>query len=284
MKVLIKSKKNYQKSNGKINMLGIKLLVISSLIMLILPWHSVASAEQLIVNDNHSSYLSSTGVLHVVGEIVNDLTKTVKNVQITAKFYDSDNNTIATVSTYSMLNIILPGEKSPFEILLSDQTKVNQVSNYSLAVSDYSKPIDVLPQNLRVISHAFYISPAQYFNTHGKILNEGPSKSTYTIVTATFYGEKGEIVGASYGYSDPSTIISGKEAQFALVLRDVDQSKKVRDYKLQVQSNESTMIPEFPLVVVPLFIAMLASIMIIRRMMHMPTIINNKAIDLTSTA
>ncbi len=258
-------KKEIKRQLEKIILDNIKLIFVLSLIALILPCYSVEAAEQVIVNDNHSSYISSTGVFHVVGEIVNNLSKTVKNVQITAKFYDTNNNTVTTVSTYSMLNIILPGEKSPFEIILSDPKKVNEVNSYRLTLTDYDESIDVLPQNLRIISHEYYISPAGYFNTHGKILNEGPSKCTYAIVTATFYSEKGKIVGVAHGFTDPSTIISGKEAQFILVLRDEDQRRKVSDYVLQAQSNESTMIPEFPLVIIPLFIAILTSTMMIRK-------------------
>jgi len=276
MRTCIKSRKNKQKPNRKNIAYSVKVIISISLMILISSYQSVDAAEQVIINDNHSSYISSTGVFHVVGEIVNNLGKPVKNIQITAKFYDSNNNTIKTVSTYSMLNIILPGEKSPFEILLSDPKKVNEINNYSLTVSDYDKSMDVLQHNLRIISHEHYISPAGYFNTHGKILNEGPSKCTFTVVTAIFYGENGKIVGTARGYTDPSTIISGKEAQFILVLRDEDQRRKVREYVLQVQSNESIMIPEFPIVIIPLFIVLLASIIIIRRKMiqfpvHTPT-------------
>lgn len=279
----IENKKRVCYLNKRVFAIGTTLAAMSLVAIAILSV-TVNAAGQVIIAESHSSYISSNGILHVVGEVNNNLDSTVKNVQITATFFDSTNNIIATVATQSMLNIILPGEKSPFEILLSDQTKINQVNNYSLIVSNYGKPIDILSQNLRIISDNSYISKSEYYNIHGKILNEGPSKSTYTIVTATCYDTNGKVVGVTNGFTDPAIVISGRETQFNIIVRDSEQSKKVSSYALQVQSNEAVMIPEFPLVVIPLFTAILASIIILqRKTMLIPVMHANTSINLIST-
>jgi hypothetical protein len=279
----IENKKRVSYLNKRVFAVGTTLAVMSLITIAILSV-TVNAAGQVIIAESHSSYISSNGILHVVGEVNNNLDSAVKNVQITATFFDSTNNIIATVATQSMLNIILPGEKSPFEILLSDQSTVNKVNSYDLVVSSYSKPIDILPQNLRIISNNSYISKSEYYNIHGKILNEGPSRCTYTMIAATCYDTNGKVVGTTQGFTDPATIISGREAQFNIIIRDSEQSKKVSSYALQVQSNEAVMIPEFPLVVIPLFTAILASITILqRKTVVIPVMHAIRAVNLTST-
>jgi hypothetical protein len=253
---------NYLKE--RVFTVGSTLAAISLLVIIILSG-TVYAAGQVVIADNHSSYISSTGTLHVVGEVKNELESTIKNVQIRATFYDSNNQIVTVVATSCMLDIILPGEKSPFEILLSDQTNINKINSYDLLVSNHGKSFDILPQNLRIISDNFYYSKSEYYNIHGKILNEGPSKSTNTVVTATCYDTNGKVVGATHGFTDPATVISGREAQFNIIIPDSEQSKKISSYVLQVQSNEAIMIPEFPLTVIPLFTAILVSIIIFQR-------------------
>jgi len=278
-----KNKKRVSYLNKRVFAIGITLAAMSLVTIAILSV-AVNAAGQVIIAESHSSYISSNGILHVVGEVNNNLDNTVKNVQIKATFFDSTNNIIATVATQAMLNIILPGEKSPFEILLSDQTLINKVNSYNLVVSSYNKPIDILPQNLRIISDNSYFSKSEYFNIHGKILNEGPSRSTYTMITAICYDTNGTVVATTQGFTNPATVISGRETQFNIIVLDSEQSKKVSSYALQVQSNEAVMIPEFPFVVIPLFTAILASIIILqRKTMLIPVMHTNTSINLIST-
>ena len=55
-------------------------------------------------------------------------------VKITGTFYNSAGVVVATSFTYTALSVLLPGRKSPFEVLLVDTTQAAKVHNYSLGV------------------------------------------------------------------------------------------------------------------------------------------------------
>jgi hypothetical protein len=75
----------------------------------------------------HCGWIDSLGYYHVVGEVQNAGSGAEDFVQVTATFYDSSNTVIAVEYTYTTLSVILPGRKSPFEIILTDTTQSAKV-------------------------------------------------------------------------------------------------------------------------------------------------------------
>jgi aminoglycoside N3'-acetyltransferase len=79
---------------------------------------------------------SSTGTLHIVGEVVNESPVTAKSVQIIATLYNAYSQVIGTEFTYSQPSDLAPGQRAPFDILvLSGGKPLNQVRTYTLSVS-----------------------------------------------------------------------------------------------------------------------------------------------------
>jgi hypothetical protein len=65
---------------------------------------------------SHTSYTDTGGYFHIVGEVRNDTKHTAASVKVTAMFYDACNRSIGTASAYAMLDLLVPGQKAPFEI------------------------------------------------------------------------------------------------------------------------------------------------------------------------
>jgi hypothetical protein len=88
-----------------------------------------------ILSDNN--YFSSTGTLHIVGEIINESNKPLTFVKVTATFYDSNNSVVGTDFTYTSPSTLQPGQKAPFDMIITEGSMpLHLVAYYTLSV-DY---------------------------------------------------------------------------------------------------------------------------------------------------
>lgn len=231
------------------------------------------NAVDIVIHDNHSPYVSSLGTFHVVGEVENMGIQSVAFVSITGTFYDSNNTEIVTDSSFATLEIIPPGVKSPFEVVLTDLNQTEKVHNYTLAVGEYSVTTKNLTKTLLILSNSSYISVSGYLNIVGEVKNNGSSESTTNFVAATCYDENGSVVCVKSSLTDPQNLDPEQTAQFNLLVNDKNQSAKMHSYVLQVQSSEAILIPEFPLSYIFIFLTLLFTLAIMRR-------IKNPGLDL----
>src|SRR5688572_22733179 len=67
-----------------------------------------------------STYRSSIGSLHLVGEVANNTQSTVEFVKVIVSYYAADGALVATDYTYTEMDELGPGETSPFDILTID--------------------------------------------------------------------------------------------------------------------------------------------------------------------
>ncbi len=99
------------------------------------------------------SYASIGDVRYVVGEVINGRTSSAYSVQVAATFYDAANTLVAEEEGYALLTRMLPGQKAPFRILLSQAPP--SIVRYELTVTwqnssalDY-RPATILSQQVR---------------------------------------------------------------------------------------------------------------------------------------
>jgi len=198
----------------------------------------------------HSGWLDGLGYYHVVGEVQNVGSSTVDFVQVTATFYNSSNTVIAVDYTYTTLSVILPGRKSPFEIILTDTTQSAKVYTYSLGVT-YSATSSI-PMELEMLSNSSYVDGIGDLHVVGNIKNVGSENSTFTQVIATFYNSTGTVVATAYTYSNPDTITPSQTAPFEIILDYTNRVPLVASYALTAESAEYAFVPEFPTPFIPL--------------------------------
>lgn len=74
----------------------------------------------VIVLPNHSSFTTTTGILHVVGEVQNNTNYTLRNVRITANFYNNNNQFLDSHSELTFMNDLPPNTKTCFNIGLDE--------------------------------------------------------------------------------------------------------------------------------------------------------------------
>jgi hypothetical protein len=73
-----------------------------------------------------SSYMDSIGSLHVVGELQNTSPEPRKFVEMVATLRDPSGNILDSDFTYSNVELLRPGEKSPFDITFSNEQQVQK--------------------------------------------------------------------------------------------------------------------------------------------------------------
>ncbi|HKG87962.1 MAG TPA: FxLYD domain-containing protein [Nitrososphaeraceae archaeon] len=85
---------------------------------------------------SNSSYADPRGILHIVGEVYNDMApNTAKNVQVIATFYDSSGKVVGTNSSFTNPKDIASGEKAPFDLsLASVSIPLDEIDHYNLQV------------------------------------------------------------------------------------------------------------------------------------------------------
>ena len=83
-----------------------------------------------------NDFIDSIGYMHVVGEIENNTPANIQFVKVTGTFYDSTNQVVGTDFTYTNPTDIGPGQKAPFELILSSASiPITQINHYNLVAS-----------------------------------------------------------------------------------------------------------------------------------------------------
>lgn len=206
------------------------------------PVHAATDVDIL----SHTGYFDSLGYYHVVGEVQNTGDQAVGFVKITATFYDSSDVVIDTEFTYTMLSVLLPSRKSPFDVILFDAVQSTKVDHYSLSVS-YSST-SPKPLGLEILSHSAYVDSIGWMHIVGEIKNIETGTANYVKVISTFYDDAGNVVDAEFTYSDPSDLEPGQKAPFEILLSD-DRTPYVSFYELTAESTQYTIVPEFSLTI-----------------------------------
>jgi len=229
-------------------MKGEHLLVIISFALILISIQAVQPAKasaQASILPNHSGYLDTTSIpitYHVVGEIENTGTTNLQWLKVTANFYDENNSLIGSSSSYALLDVLLPGRKTPFEVVLKD-SNVNRIKNYTLTLQ-FNEYIYEKPLGLEILKSTTYIDEAGFQKVNGTVKNITAKNATAVKVAATFYDEEGKVRGVAYSYTTPSTIGPNQTALFELELKR--KGLFFPNYILTAESLEYAMVPEFP--------------------------------------
>jgi hypothetical protein len=214
---------------------------------------------------SHSSFIDDIGYFHVVGEVKNAGDVSINSVKVTAIFYDADNTVLAQNFAYSLIDLILPGRKAPFEIMLMDKAASSKVDHYTLDI-DFNEFPSGKPIGLKILSNNSYIDQTSFLHVTGGIENIADTTATNIRVVATFYDQQGNVVGCAYAYAEPKDLDPNQNASFDITLMYPSRTPYVKSYQLTAESSEYTLIPEFGTPMLYLvFLATILFVVILKR-------------------
>jgi hypothetical protein len=187
-----------------------------------------------------SSYMDSIGSLHVIGELQNNSPDPREYVKIVSTLHDPSDSILDTSFTYSEVEVLRPGEKSPFDVIFSNEQQVQNTQRYEISsiTGDVSQD---KPANLQLNVGDSYYDSIGSAHVVGEVTNNGPGISHYTKVSGTFYDDQNKIVATGFTYTDPTDLEPVQSAPFDMIISD-DTSANIASGSLNVQSSEYAMI------------------------------------------
>jgi len=199
----------------------------------------LALAQQANLNVtllSHTGYIDLSGYYHVVGEVQNVGDHAIHNVIVEVSYFNIDDEFIDKRFDKTMLNIILSDRKSPFDIMLLDEYKSNNVKDYQINIT-YSETNDV-GKYIKILNYSSSIDEAGMLQIKGSIINLGEYTARNIKIIATYYDDKGDVVAANYVDVDPEfNYLNPNQMKEFEILLEEDRSILVDKYELTAESS-----------------------------------------------
>jgi len=235
-------------------------------VLLILLVFAIPDVWAQIYIDNDHQYIGTDGVIHIVGEIINDSDKPLNQITIFATLY-SGSDTVHQASGETLTNVIMPGMRGVFDIMIFEN--IGQTDHYALDL-DY-KVTQPKSQVIEITSSELTRGPLDNITIRGTVVNNGDATANMVKVTATLYDRHGNVIAVSQDRMEPDYLRASGESFFIVTIQDKLQANKVVDYSLIAESEEYTAVPEFPLGSGALLIASLSAYIVITKNPSMTT-------------
>ena len=234
--------------------------------LLILLVFAVPDVWAQIYIDNDHQYIGNDGIMHIVGEIINDSDKPLNQVSVSTTLY-SGNDIVHQTSSEALTNLIMPGMKGVFDIMIFES--VGQTDHYVLDL-DY-KITQPKSQVIEITSSELTRGPLDNTTIQGTVVNNGDATANMVKITAALYDRHGNVIAVSQDRMEPDYLRASGESFFIVTIQDKLQANKVVDYSLIAESEEYTAVPEFPLGSGALLIASLSAYIVITKNPSMTT-------------
>lgn len=164
-----------------------------------------------LLSDN--KFTDNFNTLTIAGEARNDSNLAVGQSQITITFYDSAGAVIDTAHGKTMIEVIPPGETSPFLVTLPRPTGM---ASYSLRA--VARPVTPrLTAQLSVTEIRRFEDNAGFFHVKGAIQNIGKKTAKRVKVAVIIYGRDGRVINVGFTYVDPPNLAPGGEATYEVI-------------------------------------------------------------------
>ena len=218
------------------------MLKIAPFLALLIIGTIPAFAEVYIQNDQKIT--RSDGTVHIVGEIKNEFNVPISLVNVDVTLYSKSNEVIDVIKADSFVNYIMPGMKSPFEVIVSN-SKAQLLDRYTL---DLNYELGTLKNQVIEIKNS-EIDHDVIGNilVRGTITNNADTSANIISISATFYDKNGDVSFVSKSYTKPDYLKSNGDTHFVMSVPSDGQLQDYIDYTVIAESEEYAAAPEFPI-------------------------------------
>ncbi len=157
-----------------------------------------------------AAWTDSYGYLHIPGEVLNNTPNRREYVEITATYYNSANQVLATDFTFTNVWTVNARQRAAFELLSPRPTGYH---HYKLSVS--SSVTSVAPIGNLVLAGGVNYTDA-YIGRHfvGEVTNKNSFVVDFVQVVLTLYNARGGVFHTDFTFTNPYTLASGQTAPF----------------------------------------------------------------------
>lgn len=181
----------------------------------------------------HSGGVDSYGWYTVLGEVKNTGSDNLSWVKITVTYYDSSGTELETSHSYTSIEILAPGQKSPFDTSVYDETVANSIATYSVECTSVTS--GTAPYTDFELS-APSLGTDDFDNTivTGQVENTGTETLSYSTIYVSFYDASGKLIAVEWDFTDPTDIAPGETGIFIATLWDDDIAQDIASYEVQL--------------------------------------------------
>jgi len=184
---------------------------------------------------SHSGGVDYYGWYTVLGEVKNTGSDNLSWVKITVTYYDSNSAELDTSHSYTTIDTLAPGQRSPFETCVYDETVANSIATYSIectSVMSGTAPYT----DLEFIDHS--LGSDSFGNTivAGQVKNTGSDTVNYATIVVSFYDASGKLIAIEWDFTDPADVAPGETGTFEATLWDDDIAQDIASYDVQVDT------------------------------------------------
>jgi hypothetical protein len=207
----------------------IVLIIIIALPICVLSPTLPPEIEEGLLILSHSTYVDSSGYFRIVGEVQNMGQDNTEKNKIIATFYDEQGAPNLTASCDCYLDVVKPGEKSPFEIVFpSPLNLVDYALTAAWQVTDTEPNRQIVPREIEA-----KIDVDGYYTVTGQVTNTNEKPIDIMMIVGSFYDSEGTIVATGIAFADVTPLQTGETANFTMVI-DPSISSKISSYSLQL--------------------------------------------------
>jgi hypothetical protein len=145
----------------------------------------------------------------VIGVVKNTTSQPLEYIQIISSFYDSDGNYLANDYSYTMLDVLLPGESSPFSLATDDITEFEKYDYTAQANIADETPV----RNIEVVNQRGYFD-GDWYTVSGQVKNNNTFPVEYVEIIITGYDTNKKVILVDYTYAELDALQSGQISPF----------------------------------------------------------------------
>jgi Fibronectin type III domain len=158
----------------------------------------------------------SAGFIHIVGEVANSGTQDANFIELDFNLYNAAGTLLATDFTFTLVDILAPDERSPFDEIFTPQPGYD---HYSITISPASTTSQPNHNFNTKVTNTFTDSVG-FQHIVGTVTNNNVTADTFVEVIFTFYDCTGKTVAADFTFinlSPPTLGPSPASASFELI-------------------------------------------------------------------
>jgi hypothetical protein len=186
---------------------------------------------------SHNGYIV-TGIpsqwFVIVGEVHNTGGKTLRSIKLEATFSDKEGKDSKSKTGMPLMNVLLPGEKSPFYV--SDYANPD-MDQYRVKITESSETDEQPNRDFEIVDHTSQINDYGIYQVDGQVKNNGAAEADRTKVFATFFDADGEVVAVAFTTvgTEPWLLAPGETETFKLDAYPDEATEQIVTYTLHVQ-------------------------------------------------
>lgn len=164
---------------------------------------------QIVSHTSYLEFVETVTFFVIAGATENTLKTNIKDVNVTATFYDLENELIGTRTTPIELAILKPDQRVPFKIyLLVNSTAAVTDINYELTL-EYIETTEEPIEELVILNQTPSIDSDGYYIITGEIQHQGSLTAHAVKLVCTYYDSEGNVLAVSH--TDVSAVMDPDE-------------------------------------------------------------------------